>query len=118
MITLNDILEAIIGGIPQPDEEDYEIVKREDGSYLVDAQIPFYDFLTRFDKTEWLTEDEHQFDTLAGCILDELERIPHTGDSLQWKGFRIEIVDMDGHRIDKVLVTPSKQVMDEMEEDV
>ncbi len=118
MITLNDIMEAIIGGIPQPDEEDYEIIRREDGSYLVDAQIPFYDFLTRFEKTEWLTEEEHQFDTLAGCILDELERIPHTGDTMQWKGFKIEIMDMDGHRIDKVLVTPSQQVGDEMEEDV
>lgn len=117
MITINDIMEAIIGGIPQPDEDEYEIIKREDGSYLVDAQIPFYDFLTRFEKTEWLTEEEHQFDTLAGCILDELERIPRTGDSMQWKGFKIEIIDMDGHRIDKVLVTPSQQVMDEMEDE-
>ncbi len=117
MITINDIMEAIIGGIPQTDEEDYEIIKRDDGSYLVDAQIPFYDFLTNFEKTEWLTEEEMQFDTLAGCILDELERIPRTGDTLQWKGFKIEIIDMDGHRIDKVLVTPSQQVMDEMEEE-
>jgi putative hemolysin len=104
MITLNDILEAIVGDMPEPDEMDYEIVKREDGSYLVDAQIHFYNFLKYFDKTEWLNEEDQQFDTLAGCILHELERIPEAGDKLEWKTFTIEIVDMDGHRIDKVLV--------------
>ncbi|MBS1621149.1 MAG: HlyC/CorC family transporter [Bacteroidetes bacterium] len=116
LITLNDILEAIVGDIPQPDIPDYEIVKREDGSFLVDAQIPFYDFLSYFDKADWLNEGEHEFDTLAGFILHELERIPKTADKLQWKGFRIEIVDMDGHRIDKVLVKISQEIKDEMEE--
>ena len=52
LITLNDILEAIVGDIPEPHADDYEIIKRDDGSYLVDAQIPFYDFLSRFEKTE------------------------------------------------------------------
>jgi putative hemolysin len=117
MITMNDIMGAIIGDMPQPDDaDDYEIVKREDGTYLVDAQIPFYDFLTRFDKTAWINEEEQAYDTLAGCILDELERIPQSGDKMAWKGFDFEIMDMDGHRIDKVLVTPSQEIMDEMEE--
>jgi putative hemolysin len=115
MITLNDILEAIIGDMPQPDLVDYEIKEREDGSYLVDAQIPFYNFLTHFEKTEWMNEGEQEFDTLAGFILHRLERIPHTGDKLDWKGFHIEIVDMDGHRIDKVLVKISKSLREEME---
>ena len=117
MITLNDILEAIVGDIPQTGIEDYSIVEREDGSYLVDAQIPFYDFLSRFDKADWASEDEFGFDTLAGCILHELERIPHPGDKLKWRGFDFEIMDMDGHRIDKVLVTPSQEIRDEMEEE-
>lgn len=116
MITLNDILEAIIGEMPQPDITDYEVTGREDGSYLVDAQIPFYDFLTHFEKAEWMNEGEQEFDTLAGFILHRLERIPHTGDKLDWKGFNIEIMDMDGHRIDKVLVKISKTLRDEMEE--
>jgi putative hemolysin len=116
MITLNDILEAIIGEMPQSDiSDDYEIVPREDGSYLVDAQIPFYDFLKFFNKAEWASEDNHEFDTLAGCVLHELERIPHTGDKLEWRGFSIEVIDMDGHRIDKVLVKPGKDIVDEME---
>jgi putative hemolysin len=117
MITLNDIMEAIIGDMPEQDVDDYEIVRRDDGSYLVDAQIPFYDFLSRFEKTDWLSEKEQQYDTLAGCILHELERIPHTGDKLEWKDFKIEIIDMDGHRIDKVLVTPSQEIIDDMEEE-
>ncbi|MFI5133250.1 MAG: hemolysin family protein [Chitinophagales bacterium] len=116
LITLNDILEAIVGDIPQPDIPDYEIKKRDDGSYLVDAQIPFYDFLSHFNKADWLNEGEHEFDTLAGFILHELERIPKTGDKLEWKGFRIEIIDMDSHRIDKVLVKISNDIRLEMHE--
>jgi putative hemolysin len=107
MITLNDILEAIVGDIPQPDMTDYGIVKREDGSFLVDAQIPFYDFLVYFDKTEWMNEGEHEFDTLAGFILHQLEHIPKTGERMEWKDFKFEIVDMDAQRIDKVLVMKS-----------
>ncbi|MEP6748500.1 MAG: hemolysin family protein [Bacteroidota bacterium] len=104
LITLNDILEAIVGDLPEPDMPDYEITEREDGSYLVDGQIPFYDFLTRFEKTEWMNEGEHDFDTLAGFILHELEHIPTTGEKLTWRIFDFEIVDMDAQRIDKVLV--------------
>lgn len=116
MITMNDIMEAIIGDMPQPDTDDYEIIQREDGSYFVDAQIPFYDFLSRFEKTDWMNDEGYQFDTLAGCILYELERIPRTGDTLEWRGFTIEVVDMDGHRIDKVLVRASQEIIDEMDE--
>jgi putative hemolysin len=116
MITLNDILEAIIGEMPQPDVPDYEIQEREDGTYLVDGQIPFYDFLTRFDKTEWMNEGEHEFDTLAGFILHELERIPSTGDKFDWKGFSVEIIDMDGHRIDKVLIKITEELREDMDE--
>jgi putative hemolysin len=117
LITLNDILEAIVGDIPQQDVEDYEVVKREDGTFLVDAQIPFYDFLSRFEKTEWMNEGEQEFDTLAGFILHDLERIPKTGDSLEWRGFHLEIIDMDGHRIDKVLVKISEEIREEMDEE-
>ena len=114
MITLNDILEAIVGDIAQPHEEDYEIVAREDGSFLVDAQLPFFNFLSHFYKTDWLEdeEDEDDFNTLAGFILYHLERIPVTGDKLEYRGFTFEIVDMDGQRIDKVLITLSPEEME------
>ncbi len=111
IITLNDILEALIGDIPQPDMLDYEIVKRDDGSFLVDAQIPFYDFLSHFDKTEWMNEGEHEFDTLAGFILHQLEHIPRTGEKVEWKDFKFEIIDMDAQRIDKVLVLVNAEVL-------
>jgi putative hemolysin len=117
MITLNDILEAIVGDLPQPDIEDYEIIKREDGSYLVDAQIPFYDFLSRFEMTDWMHEGEQEFNTLAGFILHKLERIPHTGDTLEWKGFRFEIIDMDSLRIDKIMVTISQDIREGMDDE-
>jgi putative hemolysin len=108
-------LEAIVGEIPQEEGPDYEIIERENGSFLIDAQIPFYDFLSRFDKTEWMNEGEQDFDTLAGFILHQLERIPKTGEKFQWKGFSIEIIDMDGHRIDKVLVEISESIREDME---
>lgn len=109
MMTLNDILEAIVGDIAPNDENDYEIVEREDGSFLVDAQIPFYDFLSYFDRTDYLEEEEQQFNTLAGFILHQMEAIPKTGDKLEWKAFTLEIIDMDAQRIDKVLVTLLKE---------
>ncbi len=104
MITLNDILEAIVGDMPEPESDEYEIIQREDGSFLVDGQIPFYNFLDRFEKTIWMNEGEQEFNTVAGFILHTLERIPHVGDKVEWKGFTFEIIDMDGHRIDKILV--------------
>ena len=115
IITLNDILEAIVGDIPQPHASEYEIKEREDGSFLIDAQIPFYDFLTHFNKSDWLNEGEHKFDTLAGFILHQLEHIPHTGETMEWRGFRFEIVDMDAQRIDKVLVSLNREMKAEME---
>ena len=116
LITLNDILEAIVGEITQPDVPDYEIQQREDGSYLVDGQIPFYDFLSHFHKTEWMNEGDHEFDTLAGFILNQLEHIPATGERLEWRGFTFEIIDMDAQRIDKVLVSLSEDMQKELKE--
>jgi putative hemolysin len=105
MITLNDILEAIVGDMPETgQDDDYEVVKRDDGSYLVDGQIPFYDFLSRFDKEDWMAEFEQEFDTMAGFILHHQEHIPKIGEKFEWRGFTFEIIDMDAHRIDKVLV--------------
>ncbi|WP_343690201.1 hemolysin family protein [Chitinophaga sp.] len=112
MITLNDILEAIVGDMPETgQDDDWEITQREDGSYLVDAQIPFYDFLSKFDKEGWMTEFEQEFDTMAGFILHHQEHIPKVGEKFEWRGFTFEIVDMDAHRIDKVLVVaPAPEV--------
>ncbi len=116
MITINDILKAIVGEMPEDKDDDYTIIERKDGTYLVDAQIQFYDFLTRFEKTDWMNEGEQEFDTLAGFILYELKHIPGTGETFEWRGFDFEIIDMDGQRIDKVLVKASDEIKEEMEE--
>ncbi|HVZ97834.1 MAG TPA: transporter associated domain-containing protein, partial [Chitinophagaceae bacterium] len=115
MITVNDILKAIVGEMAEATDDEYKIVERKDGTFLVDAQIQFYNFLDRFDKTIWIGEGENQFDTVAGFILHELKRIPETGDTFEWRGFTFEIVDMDGQRIDKVLVKISDEIREEMD---
>ncbi|MBK6624010.1 MAG: HlyC/CorC family transporter [Chitinophagaceae bacterium] len=117
MITLNDILEAIVGDVPQTDQEEYEITRRNDGSFLVDAQIHFYNFLSYFDRTDWMNEGEHDFDTVAGFVLHELEHIPQAGETIDWRDFKFEIIDMDGQRIDKILVTISPELKEELEEE-
>ncbi|MDR0713916.1 MAG: hemolysin family protein [Bacteroidales bacterium] len=100
MVTLNDLFEAIVGDMPEVGHHEAEIIACEDGSYRVDAQIRFYDFLEYFACEQISTS----FDTLAGFILHQLERLPQTGEQLTWKDFLLEIADMDGQRIDKVLV--------------
>ncbi|HMZ46679.1 MAG TPA: hemolysin family protein [Chitinophagaceae bacterium] len=109
MITLNDILEAIVGDIPEITEDNYEIIEREDGSLLADAQIPFIDFLHKVGKEDWINDEEDfDFDTLAGFILHHTQEIPTTGERLQWRDFEFEIIDMDKHRIDKILISYKK----------
>ena len=116
MITARDILNAIVGEIPEEEGEDYEIKERKDGSFIIDAQIQFYDFLTYFNKASWVSESENEFDPLAGFILHMLRRIPSTGDTFEWRGFHFEIVDMDDQRIDKVIVTIDEVIRKEIEE--
>jgi putative hemolysin len=101
IVTLKDVVDALIGEMHEVDDEP-EIVRRKDGSVLVDGQFSFYSFLEYFDM-EYLYE-ENDYNTLSGLILDVLERVPKTGDRFTWMNFDFEIVDMDGARIDKVLV--------------
>ncbi len=117
MITLNDILEAIVGDVSDIGQEEYEIVERHDGTYLVDAQIHFYDFLSYFGRGDWMNEGERDFDTVAGFTLHELEHIPAVGERFEWKDFSFEIMDMDGQRIDKILVKISDELRAELEEE-
>ena len=102
IITLRDILEGLVGSIESPHEEP-DIVKRADSeSWLVDGRCSFYDFLTYFDQEELY--EQGSYNTISGLLLDLLEHIPHAGEKVRWNGFSFEVVDMDGARIDKVLV--------------
>jgi putative hemolysin len=91
-----------------------EIVQREDGSYLVDGLLPVVDFQERLPITgvEELAR-ERGFETAAGLLLVLLGRIPTVGDSVEWQGYRFEVVDMDGQRIDKILVVPPRSPLQE-----
>lgn len=103
LITLYDILEAIVGDIPDIDEP--EVVKRLNGGWLVDGAIQIDEFKELLGIEELPEEESDIYNTLAGFILYRLGRIPHTGETFKCGQINIEIVDMDGHHIDKVLVT-------------
>lgn len=104
LLTLNDIMEAIVGDLPAGDEAaDPRAVRREDGSWLLDGMLTLDEFRDVFDGVELPGGD---YETLAGFVLLQLGRIPATGDRFEWGGMAFEVVDMDGNRIDKVLVTP------------
>lgn len=103
IITLRDILEGLVGTIERPTVEP-DIVKRKDAEgWLVDGQCSFYDFLTYFERED-LYDHKQSYSTLAGLIIELLSHIPHAGERVEWNGFSMEIVDMDGARVDKVLV--------------
>ena len=102
IITLKDIIEGVVGDIPQLDEPNDEWVVREDGSILADGQYPFFNILEHYELEElW---GDNDYDTIGGLIMDKLGSIPQTGDYVNWHGLRFEIMDMDGVRIDKVLI--------------
>jgi putative hemolysin len=102
IITLNDILEALVGEASDFDEDEYQLVSREDGTWLVDGLYSLHDFLTYFDMDE-LTND-YDVTTVSGLIMTEMGKIPTQGEKLIWNKLELEIIDMDGVKIDKVLV--------------
>ncbi len=103
IITLRDILEGLVGSMDDPGEEP-DIIKRVNKEgWLVDGQCPLYDFLSYFQRSDLFENADYH--TLGGLILQQLQHIPQSGETLEWKGFAFEVVDMDGARIDKVLVT-------------
>lgn len=107
MITLSDVLQAIIGDVPVPGEMfEPQVVQREDGSYLFDGQLQI-DVLKDILDLDDLPEEEHAgFQTLGGFMMNQLGEIPTAGQYFEWDGLRFEVVDMDGRRVDKVLVQP------------
>lgn len=104
LVTITDIIEAITGGLPGRGREMIEApVRREDGSWLIDGMMPIDEVEALLDLKNM--RDDADFQTLAGFMLERLGRIPATGDKFSWEGVSFEIVDMDGRRVDKVLVT-------------
>jgi putative hemolysin len=107
LVTLNDLMEGIVGDLPSmEDEEGPLVVTREDGSLLVDGGLDLDAFTELIDQDIFGVDQEGRYHTLAGFIMHVLERIPREADHFEWLGYRFEVVDMDGKRVDKLLVTP------------
>lgn len=110
VVTLNDVMEVIIGDIPFADEPyEPDAIQREDGSWLVDGMMLIDRFKELFDIDEFPGENRRNFQTLGGFVITQLGHIPISAESFEWDQWRFEIVDMDGKRIDKILITPIKR---------
>lgn len=110
MVTDYDILEAIVGEIPEDSEDkDYLAVQREDGSWLFDGLIVIDQLKEILDISEMPGEDRSAYQTLSGFVMSQLGRIPKTGAKFICVGYEFEVVDMDGMRVDRVLVTKAKK---------
>lgn len=105
VITVRDVMEAITGEFTTPAADDAWAVKRHDGSWLFDGLIPVPELKDRLDLKELPEEDRGRYNTLAGMVMLLLGRLPQTADSVEWEGWRFEVVDLDGKRVDKVLAT-------------
>ncbi len=107
LVTLNDIMSEIVGDVPSTDGQDQpQAVQREDGSWLLDGMLPVEEFLELFGMEEWESEERGSYQTLGGFVITHLGRIPAAADHFEWQSMRIEVMDMDGNRVDKVLVVP------------
>ena len=100
LLTINDILEEIVGAM---EFEEPQATQRQDGSWLLDGMLEVDEFKELFDFTVLPHEDEYE--TLSGFIMTSLGRVPQASENFEWNGFRFEVMDMDGRRVDKVLVT-------------
>ena len=108
LVTIHDIMESIVGDIPSAEyPPEGAAVLREDGSWLLDGLLPIDEFHDLFGAETLPGEGRGYYQTLGGFVMMYLERTPNTGDWFTWNDLRFEVVDMDGHRVDKVLVTPA-----------
>ena len=108
LIALSDVLEALVGDVPEEDEPTEEaIMQREDGSWLVDGLLAAEELKERLGLKELPREEEAEYQTVGGMVMDTLGRVPAEGDRFAWEGYSFEVLDMDGRRVDKVLASPS-----------
>jgi putative hemolysin len=100
---MDDVLDALLGDMTEYNQDEFQITQRNENSWLIDGQIPYYIFCEHFG----IDEDafEGNFNTLGGFILQFLGHIPTTGEKVFWEQYEFEIVDMDGVRIDKIMLT-------------
>jgi putative hemolysin len=107
LVTLKDILEEIVGDLPSVDHTDEpQAIQRDDGSWLLDGMLSVEEFFELFGIEEVSNEQRGNYHTVGGFVVTHLGRIPTAADHFEWRGMRFEVMDMDGNRVDKVLVLP------------
>jgi putative hemolysin len=105
LVTPSDILEALVGDIPGASDTDQRVVKREDGTWLIDGMVGL-DELKQVLNLSHLTGETAEFHTLGGYLMARLNRVPMIADRVTAEGYQFEIVEMDGRRVDRVMVAP------------
>src|SRR5262245_23838888 len=107
MVTLEDVIEELVGEIREGHRHDQQqmFVERNKDSWLVDGSFSIADLVKRLDLTLDEADEPRGFSTVSGLVLHQLGRIPSVGDKTQWNGLDLEVVDMDGQRIDRILIT-------------
>ncbi len=114
VVTLTDVFAAVVGRVAaQSETHDDAVVQREDGSWLIDASLGTDDLRELLGVGELPQEAEHEFRTAAGMLMTRFGRIPKTGEHFEWGGFRFEVIDLDGARIDKILIARLDTAVDE-----
>ncbi|MFP3854812.1 MAG: hemolysin family protein [Anaerolineales bacterium] len=110
IVTTNDILDALVGELPEAGEEvDFEATQREDGSWLIDGMLPIEEFQDLFDIRSMPGESRAIYETVGGFVMMQMERVPRAGDRFEWSGYSFEVMDMDGLRVDKILLVPPEE---------
>ena len=104
LVTLNDILEALVGEIKSQIPQDLSIVVRDDSSLLIDGTVPLYDLKKKLHLHELSNKDLSNYQTAAGFVIAHFEKIPKTGDFFEKSGYKFEVIDMDNNRVDKILI--------------
>jgi putative hemolysin len=107
LVTVNDILVELVGDFPSiEDADEPQAVQREDGSWLLDGMLPVDDFFELFGIEEISSENRGSYHTMGGFVITNMGKIPTAAEHFEWNGLRVEVVDMDGNRVDKILVMP------------
>jgi putative hemolysin len=110
LVTLNDLLVAVVGrSVPQIATRESPVVRRDDGSWLIDGSLSTEDLRELLSLGQLPDEDEHEYHTAAGMMMARFARIPRVSEHFDWSGYRFEVVDLDGARIDKILVVPRRR---------
>ena len=108
LVSLTDVTSSIVGDLPAGPGEEPLIIRRDDGSWLIDGGLDLDTVMRTIHTEPLLSENEgRHYHTLGGLAMAALGRVPRTGDVFERRRYRFEVVDMDGHRVDRVLVSPA-----------